>query len=120
MARFVFLILTYWDVQDALSSDGIPIRAGDDMDGEDELQYEWNTEGEREIEPERDSPDQVDQVFIFLLVEHLYWITQELLPVHLDHGQRVEEVAEELQESDLEEEPVAGIIPSLLIIFSSS
>ena len=60
-------------MQDALSSDGIPIRAGDEIDdGEDELQYEWNTEGEREIEPERDSPDQVDQVFIFLLVEHLY------------------------------------------------
>merc|ERR1719350_1703608 len=75
----------------SMASDGIPIRAGDDIDGDDseELQYEWSTEGEREIEPERDSP-QVDQ---------------ELLPVHLDHGQRVEEVAEELQESDLEEEP---------------
>merc|ERR1711974_525279 len=46
--------------------------------------------GEREIEPERDSPP----------------VDQELLPVHLDHGQRVEEVAEEFQESDLEEEPV--------------
>ena len=32
---------------------------------------------------------------------------QELPPVvDLDEGQRVEEVAEELQESDLEEEPV--------------
>merc|ERR1719331_137238 len=72
-----------------MASDGIPIRAGDEIDDGEELQYEWNTEGEREIEPERDSPD------------------QELLPpVHLDHGQRVEEVAEELQESDLEEEPV--------------
>merc|ERR1719397_2165521 len=81
----------------SMASDGIPIRAGDDIDGDDdeELQYEWSTEGEREIteqeiSPERDSP-QVDQ---------------ELLPVHLDHGQRVEEVAEEFQESDLEEEPI--------------
>ena len=47
-------------------SDGIPIRAGDDVDGDvgEELQYEWSTEGEREIEPERESPrvvaDQVD------------------------------------------------------------
>merc|ERR1719209_2105604 len=81
----------------SMASDGIPIRAGDDIDGDDdeELQYEWSTEGEREIteqeiEPERDSPP----------------VDQELLPVHLDHGQRVEEVAEEFQESDLEEEPV--------------
>merc|ERR1719285_111547 len=81
----------------SMASDGIPIRAGDDIDGDDEedLQYEWSTEGEREIteqeiEPERDSPQD----------------DQELLPVHLDHGQRVEEVAEEFQESDLEEEPI--------------
>merc|ERR1719209_2882703 len=80
----------------SMASDGIPIRAGDDIDGDDdeELQYEWSTEGEREIteqeiEPERDSPP----------------VDQELLPVHLDHGQRVEQVAEEFQESDLEEEP---------------
>ena len=46
------------------SSDGIPIRAGDDVDGDvgEELQYEWSTEGEREIEPERESPRVVDQV----------------------------------------------------------
>merc|ERR1719397_59434 len=81
----------------SMASDGIPIRAGDDIDGDDdeELQYEWSTEGEREIteqeiEPERDSPQ----------------LDQELLPVHIDHGQRVEEVAEEFQESDLEEEPI--------------
>ena len=48
-----------------LFSDGIPIRAGDDIDGDDseELKYEWSTEGEREIEPERDSP-RVDQVCV--------------------------------------------------------
>merc|ERR1719285_8997 len=81
----------------SMASDGIPIRAGDDIDGDDdeELQYEWSTEGEREIteqeiRPEADSPQ----------------LDQELLPVHLDHGQRVEEVAEEFQESDLEEEPI--------------
>merc|ERR1740131_563123 len=78
----------------SMASDGIPIRAGDDVDGDEgeELQYEWSTEGEREIEPEREAP---------LLAN------QELPPiVDLDQGQRVEEVVEELQESDLEEEPV--------------
>ena len=96
-----------------LSSDGIPIRAGDDIDGDDseELQYEWSTEGEREIEPGRDSPpvDQVCAWGLFLslcLGSYIQQQSQELLPVHLDHGQRVEEVAEEFQESDLEEEPV--------------
>merc|ERR1719376_1910395 len=37
----------------SMASDGIPIRAGDDIDGDEddeELQYEWSTEGEREIE----------------------------------------------------------------------
>merc|ERR1719228_1297886 len=78
----------------SMASDGIPIRAGDDVDGDvgEELQYEWSTEGEREIEPERESLQVLDQ---------------ELPPmVHLDQGERVEEVDEELQESDLEEEPV--------------
>merc|ERR1719346_949389 len=69
----------------SMASDGIPIRAGDDVDGEvgEELQYEWSTEGEREIEPEGESPRVADQ---------------ELPPmVDLDQEQRVEEVAEELQ-----------------------
>ena len=67
MARLVF----FFDHKEnptssLLTSDGIPIRAGDDVDGDvgEELQYEWSTEGEREIEPERESPrvvaDQVD------------------------------------------------------------
>ena len=77
---YVWLIYSYND----LFSDGIPIRAGDDIDGdedEEELQYEWSTEGEREIvegeiqpewstegereiEPERDSPPN-DQVCVW-------------------------------------------------------
>ena len=126
MVRFSFCfetkhggyVLVFVHLLNVLSSDGIPIRAGDDIDGDDseELQYEWSTEGEREIEPGRDSP-LVDQVCVCVCVcvcgvfSSLFgWIiqqqSQELLPVHLDHGQRVEEVAEEFQESDLEEEPV--------------
>ena len=71
MVRFSFCfetkhggyVLVFVHLLNVLSSDGIPIRAGDDIDGDDseELQYEWSTEGEREIEPGRDSP-QVDQV----------------------------------------------------------
>ena len=57
------------------SSDGIPIRAGDDVDGDEgeELQYEWSTEGEREIEPEREAPQVADQVdFMISLVMSNY------------------------------------------------
>ena len=71
MVRFSFCfetkhggyVLVFVHLLNVLSSDGIPIRAGDDIDGDDseELQYEWSTEGEREIEPGRDSP-LVDQV----------------------------------------------------------
>ena len=52
------------------SSDGIPIRAGDDVDGDvgEELQYEWSTEGEREIEPERESPLLADQVDFMIIL----------------------------------------------------
>ena len=52
------------------SSDGIPIRAGDDVDGEvgEELQYEWSTEGEREIEPERESPLLANQVDFMIIL----------------------------------------------------
>ena len=69
-------VLVFVHLLNVLSSDGIPIRAGDDIDGDDseELQYEWSTEGEREIEPGRDSP-LVDQVcawglFLSLWLDH--------------------------------------------------
>ena len=66
MARLIFFFDHKENLTSPHSSDGIPIRAGDDVDGDvgEELQYEWSTEGEREIEPEREPPrvvaDQVD------------------------------------------------------------
>ena len=53
-----------------LPSDGIPIRAGDDVDGDvgEELQYEWSTEGEREIEPEGEAPQVADQVNFMIIL----------------------------------------------------
>ena len=66
MARLLFFVNHKKTLTFVSPSDGIPIRAGDDVDGDEgeELQYEWSTEGEREIEPEREAPrvvaDQVD------------------------------------------------------------
>ena len=64
MARLVFFLDQKENLTSSPISDGIPIRAGDDVDGDvgEELQYEWSTEGEREIEPERESPRFADQV----------------------------------------------------------
>ena len=64
MARLIFFLIHKENLTSSPISDGIPIRAGDDVDGDvgEELQYEWSTEGEREIEPERESLQVADQV----------------------------------------------------------
>ena len=64
MARLVFFLIHKENLTSSPISDGIPIRAGDDVDGDvgEELQYEWSTEGEREIEPEREAPLLANQV----------------------------------------------------------
>ena len=64
MARLIFFLNHKENLTSSLPSDGIPIRASDDVDGDEgeELQYEWSTEGEREIEPGREAPQVADQV----------------------------------------------------------
>ena len=68
MARLVFFLDHKENLTSSPTSDGIPIRAGDDVDGDvgEELQYEWSTEGEREIEPEREAPPLANQVDFIL------------------------------------------------------